>query len=532
MNVLLSALGGILLALAFPRYELVFLTFFAFIPYFYVLEKANLKKAFLYGTLFGWAAYLLSHTWIAFTVQEFGGFSKPLAILTYIFFSLGSGTLFGFFGVLSLWLRKTSRLSWLIIYPVTYTVVEYLFPRLFPWYLASPFYKQIYFIQIVDIFGVYGMSFFIIFINVTFYQLILCLFKKREFPWIPVSISILLSFAIFGYGYLRVENVLEATTYKKPFEIALLQTNVGNFEKSIEGQSHLSIVEQAHERNLSMIKEAAILHPDLIVLPETAVPGNFNLEQQLRLRYMQEVSLHQTPLYLGSYAEETYNGEVHYFNSSYLITPIQGIVGRYNKIYLLMFGEYLPLSSVFPSIKDWIKEVSNFTPGTRPRVFSINGEKLGALICYEDLIPSHVRKTVRKGATFLLNIANDSWFGKTACPYQHLALSVFRSVEHKVPLVRGTNTGISSFIEPTGEITQASELQVKTILHGGIKTPGIKTFYTRFGDWFPLLNCLFLLLALFPSKGEDHNVDHPSDYLKHNRWESLRRSFQNRIRWR
>src|SRR3989338_3754715 len=131
MNVLLSVLGGILLALAFPRYELVFLTFFAFILYFYILEKANFKKAFLHGTIFGSAAYLLSHTWIAFTIQEFGGFSKPLAILTYIFFSLGSGTLFGFFGILSLWLRRVA-IPWPIIYPVTYTVVEYLFPRLFP----------------------------------------------------------------------------------------------------------------------------------------------------------------------------------------------------------------------------------------------------------------------------------------------------------------------------------------------------------------------------------------------------------------
>src|SRR3989338_6007153 len=106
LNIFLSALGGVFLALAFPRYELVFLTFLAFIPYFFVLEKVNFKKAFLYGTLFGWVAYLLSHTWIAFTIQEFGGFSKPLAILTYILFSLGSGTLFGFFGILSLWLRR------------------------------------------------------------------------------------------------------------------------------------------------------------------------------------------------------------------------------------------------------------------------------------------------------------------------------------------------------------------------------------------------------------------------------------------
>ena len=147
-------------------------------------------------------------------------------------------------------------------------------------------------------------------------------------------------------------------------------------------------------------------------------------------------------------------------------------------------------------MKNLIKEVSNFTAGTEPQVLSVGGEKLGALICYEDLIPTHVRKTVQQGATFLLNIANDSWFGNTACPYQHLALSVFRSVEHKVPLVRGTNTGVSSFIEPTGEITQVSELQTKTILHGGIRTPHIKTIYTRFGDWFPLLNCLLLLIGI------------------------------------
>jgi len=490
-----SLLSGFLVVLGFPKVELSYLLFIAFVPLFFVIDHLNVKRCFYYGTLAGIVIYLLGFSWMQFTLKEFGGFHTLTAFVVFLLFSLLSGSFFGFFASLTKLLQKYTRLSFLVLAPLLYTVLEYSFPKLFPWHIGGGFYKHLIFIQFVDITGIYGLSFFIIFINVVFYEALKSYIQKSVFPWKAMSLAILLSFSLFLYGKSKIAQAIQAHHGKEELSFALLQTNVANFEKSIESMSNLSIQEQVHQRNTKMAEEAALSQPDLIVFPETSVPGSFNLNKNLQLRMFQTSARLKTPLYFGGYADDS-NEEAIYYNSAYLISENYEILGRYDKNYLLMFGEYMPLSSVFPSLKSLIKEVSNFSQGTLPKVFSFKGEKLGALICYEDLIPSFVRKTVLEGATFLLNLANDSWFGESACPYQHLALSVFRSIEHKMPLVRATNTGVSSFIYPTGEIVYQSELGSQSILYGSIRPLHLKTFYTQYGNVFVLLCGIFLFLIV------------------------------------
>jgi apolipoprotein N-acyltransferase len=176
------------------------------------------------------------------------------------------------------------------------------------------------------------------------------------------------------------------------------------------------------------------------------------------------------------------------FNTAFLTNSQGEILGRYNKIKLLLFGEYLPFSSYIPAIKKLSPATGDFTPGNELEILEIKekGIKIAPLICYEDIIPSFTRKFVEEGANLLVNLTNDAWFGETFEPYQHLIVSVPRAVETKRYLVRATNTGISAIIDPVGRIIARTGIFEETTLEGEVAIiDGEKTFYTRIGNVFP-----------------------------------------------
>ena len=503
LGIMLSIFTGILITLSFPTWGYSYLLFFALIPFFLALHLSkNAKRPVILGLVFGCVAgfttLLAGESWVAFTMQEFGGFSKPLAILVLILYCIVFGFSFGLFGALISWLKVKSKTSHLILYPIVYTSIEFLYPQLFPWYLGGSLYKKITFIQFVDITGMSGLTFYIVLINILFLKIAFSVYKpdKYRFPITGTFCAIFLSFAFFIYGHWRIINVQKHLDIAEPVSFSLVQTNVGNFEKSIETKSNLSVIAQVTRRNFHMAKMAALqFKSDMIVLPETAVPGSLNVNDKAKFEMSTLAQELKTNLYFGGYAEEERN----IFNSAYYLNQNGEIQGRYDKVYLLMFGEFFPFSHTFPFLKDFIKEVSDFTAGTSIKNFPLKNEFLGPLICYEDIIPSFVRRIVKNGATILLNLANNSWFGESACPYQHLALSVFRSVENKVPLIRCTNTGISAFIDATGKIDRTSHLSKPEILNGEVKSPHIRTIYSEVGSVFSIMCSLFLGWIIFKS---------------------------------
>ncbi|MBI2027610.1 MAG: apolipoprotein N-acyltransferase [Deltaproteobacteria bacterium] len=492
----LSVLSGLLITLSFPTWNVAFLLFFALIPLFMALHNAqNFKQAFFFGWITGFTTLLSGEYWISFTMQEFGGFSKPLSFAVLFLYCLAFGLSTALFTALSYWIKNKSKISELVLLPIIYTSIEFLYPQLFPWYLGGSLYEKIAFIQFIDITGMSGLTFFIVLINILFLKIALYVAKpqKHLFPLKGALSAIALSLAIFLYGQWRILDVYRHSEKSRPISFSLIQTNIGNFEKSIEVQSNLSVIDQVQKRNFQMARAASeSKRTDMIVLPETAVPGSLNVNDKTKYEMAAFAQELKTNLYFGGYAE---TGK-HTFNTAYYLNAKGEVVGRYDKIYLLMFGEYMPLSNIFPFLKDLIKEVSDFTPGSEIQNFPLKTEFIGPLICYEDIIPSFVRRVVKNGATVLLNLANNSWFGESACPYQHLALSVFRSVENKVPLVRCTNTGISAFIDATGKIQNKSKLGSAEILSGEVKAPHIQTIYSKIGSMFAVICCVFLLFLI------------------------------------
>ena len=199
------------------------------------------------------------------------------------------------------------------------------------------------------------------------------------------------------------------------------------------------------------------------------------------------------PLLFGSWAVEQGGPR----NRAYLLGPDGTLAGRYDKVQLLAFGEYMPFSNWIPQLKGLVEGVGDFRPGEKIEPLCWEDTCFGVLICFEAILKPISREFVDKGAEFLVNITNDAWFGDTSCPEQHLMLSAFRAVENRTWLVRVANTGISAFVDPVGRILHRTAVFQKAVRVCRIDRMEGSSFYGRWGDWLPVSCLVFLgLLAV------------------------------------
>ena len=187
-------------------------------------------------------------------------------------------------------------------------------------------------------------------------------------------------------------------------------------------------------------------------------------------------------------------------NSAVLISKDGGELKRYHKLRLVPFGEYIPF---FKFLRQLFNTIGHFSPGDEITLFRVNDRPpFSALICFEDIFPDLCRLFVNQGSRMLINITNDAWFNHSTAPYQHAQSSVFRAIQNRVPVVRAANTGLSCFINSTGEITESVNDRGEEIFVTGFKTSDVTldhrpTFYGRWGDKIVLI---FLILWLITEK--------------------------------
>ena len=182
------------------------------------------------------------------------------------------------------------------------------------------------------------------------------------------------------------------------------------------------------------------------------------------------------------------------FNTALAADAEGKVVGRYDKQFLLAFGEYLPFGEAFPILYKWSPNSGQFTPGTRFDALELGGHKVSALICYEDILPRFVNQLVRQGdPDLLVNLTNDSWFGATSEPWEHFALAKLRAVEHRRFLVRATNSGVSGIVDALGRVVVQSPVTIpprtavatsptQLAVHGTARWMRAKTGYEVLGD--------------------------------------------------
>jgi apolipoprotein N-acyltransferase len=232
--------------------------------------------------------------------------------------------------------------------------------------------------------------------------------------------------------------------------------------------------------------------PDLIVWPETSVPGYMLQDPPLHAWLNAVVKRSETYNLVGA---PTFINRNSSYNSVFSLDPHGEILGQYDKQHLVPFGEAVPLADVLGRWIGVLNDLGGFTPGTRSAVVPTGIGLAGINICYEAVFPSAIRHAVRNGASFIVNMTNDGWYMKTAAPYQHFIPNIFRAIENDRWVLRADNTGITAFISPRGRVMGASRIFIPMIVTGTIVPQDSLTLYTRVGDLFAW-GCLLFCIAL------------------------------------
>jgi apolipoprotein N-acyltransferase len=520
-NWFLAILSGVLLTCAFPKVGLWQLGWFALVPLLMAVKDLTSGQAFRIGFAAGLAHFLTLLYWLLYTMQIYGGLPFYLAIPVLFLLSAYTAMYIGLFALLMA--RWTQRLSWgyLAAVPVFWVSLEYIRGFLFtgfPWsFLGYSQYSQLHIIQISDIFGVYGISFLMALSNAALFSVVESILAqkrsdKKKFRFIvfrPLIVFFVLLAATWIYGKWQILSFDDKLSKVAVRRISVVQ---GNIDQAIKWDPAFQI--ETTEKYINLSLSAKKHAPDMVVWPETATPFYFLHNAPLSKMVMNAVEVTGKDFLIGSpsYTYEKTKEEINYYNSAYLIEADLKVIGKYDKVHLVPFGEYVPFKKWLPFLGKMVAHVGDFKPGIKGETLSWKDEKLGIQICFEIIFPGLSRAMAQNGADILINITNDAWFGKTSAPYQHFSMAVFRAVENRRSLVRAANTGISGFVDPVGRILDQSELFTDAVLTGNIPIYKKTSFYTRAGDLFAvtcsLISVIFILIGSYKGKkgSQRHNI--------------------------
>ncbi|KXS41472.1 MAG: apolipoprotein N-acyltransferase [Candidatus Frackibacter sp. T328-2] len=506
-KIIMIIVSGILTGLPFYFPNLYFLSWFSLVPLLLVIQNQSPKLAFGSGWLSGLFFFVIIFYWVVYPQLIF---DMPLNLaLSFTLLLCGVLAIFiGAFALLGNYVIKREQSLVIFWIPVIWTGLEYLrsvstFNLLF----GAIGYSQAYFplfIQIADLFGVYGVTFFIILINVFIYKLILYLrdafLNKISLDRINILnksdiiyFSLILLFVV-GYGLINLKMPINEKV--KSLKVGLIQPNIAQ-EIKWSRDSRVNIIDR-YFRLTGQVKNKGV---DIIFWPETAIPFVLNEENGFWQNYLfRKISRINTPLFTG--ALNKIDGKV--YNQVFLVNTNAQITDSYNKMSLVPFGEYIPLRNIMPTN---IKELmSDKSAGEKINSFSLNGFKWGSPICSEILNPELVSKIARDNH-FLVNPSNEAWFKKSNASLEIWQTAIFRAVENRIPIIKVSNTGISGIINAHGKIKMQLKPFKATSSIWNLKIPNKKkeTIYNRYNDYFIYLIGLMALLLFIRSKKKDFN---------------------------
>jgi apolipoprotein N-acyltransferase len=503
-DILLSFLSGILLILSFPNFDIEFLAWFALVPLLYSIEGKGLYHSFMIGLLTGIVSFLGILYWIIVAVHTYGNvpliISGFILLLLVVYLSLFIGA----FTFLTRLIQIRSGLETIFFTPVLWVTLEYLRSFLltgFPWAnLGYSQYLNLPFIQMADITGVYGLSFVIVLANATLFW-VLHQWSKKTFPFKEAILTAIVVLGSLIYGYMKMEAIHRQMIQNPPLKIGLVQ---GNIDQSIKwDESFQKETLKIYDKLSLRVSEEK---PDLIIWPETATPFFFQDAKEYQPFVLDVPKKTNAFLLFGTPSYKIQKGKVNHYNSAYLLSPSGELAGKYDKIHLVPFGEYIPMQDLLFFLGSLGEGIGDFKSGKEIYNFSLPQGQFGVLICFEIIFPDLCRRFVKKGANFLVTMTNDAWFGKTSAPYQHFSMATFRAVENRVFVARAANTGITGFIDPRGKILKQGGIFTEEAMNGMIRLSKDKTFYTLYGDvlaWCCSAFSIFLLACTLFQKSKN-----------------------------
>jgi apolipoprotein N-acyltransferase len=508
----LSLLSAVLLFLSVPTWGLWPLMWIALVPQIAVARSASThKRAFLYGWLTGTVANAVAFSWMDGLLERFGHMPtlEALPIM---------GLLVGYqglaFALFSWTLRRVelrTKLPLVVIAPLLMVAIEIGMPQIFPYYLAiSQAFVPIV-IQIADITGPLGVTALMLAFNGAVFDAWRLRDRGLRVAGRGLAVVAALIVVDLVYGAVRLHQVDARRAAAPKVRTGVVQANVGILEKW--DPHEFARLLATHQNESAQLAQAGA---ELIVWPESSYPyalrrppnpfeRDFPPDDPRRVRRGFE-----TPLLFGAVTRSS--AEKYPYNTALMMNAAGEATAKYDKVFLMLFGEYIPFYDSIPWFTKVFPEASNFARGEDPASFPLQAGghdyKLGPLICYEDILPGFARRVAQLDPNAFINITNDAWFGRTAEPYQHLALAVFRSVEHRLEMIRAVNTGVSAHIDAGGRVVAQTESvdpaeqpppTPKTLLVDLAMLPG-GGLYRHIGDLFGIACLGALVVFLFRSR--------------------------------
>ncbi len=481
---LTSFFAGVSLVLCFAPFNFFFIGFLSISALFLTTnQQQNYKKTFLNGLIFGFGFFLFGNYWIAISLLvdanqhawliPFALTLIPLSLATYIALTCLS------YKYLVNRLKISQNYQKILIFAFFWLFFELLRATLFsgfPWNLIG--YSWLFSLklsQLASIIGVYGLSFLAIlifllptlFINQTkkkttfhhFTQL-----KKVDRIFFIIILSILISSLILGHYRLNYTKLID-----KNYKIRLIQANIKQDLKWDPKEKFNNFIE-----HIKLSNQADINQVDMVVWSEASIPYAINNDPRL-MTALSEATPQNGVLISGALRIE---GEK-YYNSIFVFDK-NGVKDYYDKHHLVPFGEYVPLQKYLPFIQKITQGAEGFSKGLGAKHLNINNQiTISPLVCYEAIFTSYAVDKESKKPDLLINLTNDSWFGKSLGPYQHLAMAQMRAIEYATPMIRVANSGISAYINPFGYIEKKTALNQKDFFDIDFKTLKQKTIYQK-----------------------------------------------------
>jgi apolipoprotein N-acyltransferase len=433
----------------------------------------RLRPAYLPAYCGGLIGHAIAFSWIYSTVATFGGFGPII-----------SGLVLGLFVVLGALLFLVFAFFYRNLHPfvdrfalrsaIAMAIAELITIRLFPWHHGHTQIALRPFVQLAGIGGAILVTFVLFWVAEVAVRAIVFQERRREF---------LVPLVVFGLSLRYGADVTDrfARAHDPEQQVIVVQGN-GSLEDVKERDSLERTLRRTYDLTVKSSRPGA-----LIVWPEGAIPAYLpvtigSVRNDPSLPWLKDGSA----LLLGAYS---FTDPEHRFNSAFAVYPDGSVPSPYCKQILIPFGEYMPGASVFPWLNRMNKNAGVFSAGTEIKVFPFPMQrrdgraytvKAAPLICYEDTVPALARRATRHGAELLVNLTYDTWFGRTAAPYQHHLIAAFRAIENRRYLIRSTNSGYTAVVDPLGRTIASIPLLTADTVSVNVRLLSEQTPYTAY----------------------------------------------------
>lgn len=457
LHTLLALLSSVLLLLIFPKFDWRFLAPIALTPLLIALARTRHGwQRFAYGWAAGVFFWFFLCTWIQFVLEVHGGMGRWGGWGSFFLFSILKGLHLGVFS----WLAGPlmARVYAVPAIAALWTGLERTHGTFgFAWLaLGNAGISMSVPLRLAPIVGVYGVSFVFAMLAAALACVLLGHSRKRLIPLLFLPLLWLLP---------AIPEAIPANE-----KALVIQPNI---DPTTEWTG---MVQQKTEEQLALISDA--LPAPLIIWPELPAPFYYYSDPVFH-ELASQIAKHHGYFLFGTVA---YTSENQPLNSALLLGPNGREAGRYDKINLVPFGEFVP--PLFSFVNRITQEAGDFVAGHDIKLLPAAGRRLGVFICYESAFPNLVRQFTKQGADVLVNLSNDAYFGRSEAREQHLLLVRMRAVENRRFIVRATNDGISAVIDPGGRVVKrlpSYQELAAPIRYGSVQD---STFYARHGDWF------------------------------------------------